>query len=176
MAETPIPGLDLEGDWIARNKIKNGILAESIVLEGTASADLSALELAPISSALAGTPAARSRVLARSRDRTSWIMVWECTAGLFSWDYGTDETVVVISGEVFITTRAGEETRLGRGDMGFFPAGSSCVWRVDDHVKKVAILRQDLPQPLGLGVRVWHKLLGMAGLRGQSSLTRAGGL
>jgi uncharacterized protein len=146
------------------------IQAKSIVIERAASADLSDLEPAPILPALAGTPAARSKILARSRDRTSWIMVWECTAGRFVWNYGIDETVVVISGEVFISNGKGEERRISQGDMAFFPAGSSCVWRVNDHVKKIAILRQDLPPPLGIGVRVWHKLLGIMRLRGQSSL------
>ena len=74
-------------------------------------------------------------------------MVWECTAGRFDWHYSEDETVVVISGEVFISTEKGEERRLGQGDMGFFPAGSSCIWRVNDRVKKVAVLRKDLPPP-----------------------------
>jgi len=146
------------------------ISAKSIIIERAASADLSDLEPVPILPALAGTPAARSKVLARSRDRTSWIMVWECTTGRFIWDYGVDETVVVVSGEVFITTGQGKEKRLGQGDLAFFPAGSSCEWRVNDRIKKVAILRQDLPPLLGIGVRVWHKLLAIAGLRGRSSL------
>lgn len=80
-------------------------------------------------------------------------MVWECTAGRFKWYYDEDETVVVISGEVFIATDGGEERRLCKGDTAFFPAGSSCTWRVAERVKKVAILRKDLPFPLGFGVR-----------------------
>jgi len=151
--------------------LKMEIQTNSIVIEAPMSTDLAELQPVPILPALAGAPAARSKVLARSRDRTSWIMVWECNAGRFIWNYGVDETVVVISGEVFITSDGGEERRLGQGDMAFFPAGSSCVWRVIDHVKKVAILRQDLPIPLGIGVRVWHKLLGVTGWRGGSSLT-----
>ena len=109
----------------------------------------------------AGTPEARSKILARSHDRTSSIMVWECTAGRFIWHYGEDETVVVISGEVFITTGKGEERRLGQGDMAFFPAGSSCAWRVNDRIKKVAILRKDLPLLLGY----WRASLAQAPCR-----------
>ena len=100
-------------------------------------------------------------------------MVWECTAGRFTWHYNEDETVVVIAGEVFITNDQGEERRLGQGDMGFFPAGSSCVWRVADRIKKVAVLRKDLPLSLGFGVRAWHKLSQIVGLRGASSLMPA---
>jgi hypothetical protein len=53
-------------------------------------------------------------------------------------------------GEVFITEKS-EERRLGQGDMAFFPAGSSCVWRVTDRVRKVAVMRKSLGYPLGLG-------------------------
>jgi uncharacterized protein len=147
-------------------------MSKSIVIEAAASANL---EPAPISPdwILAGTPEARSKMLVKSRDRTSSITVWECTPGRFNWHYSEDETVVVISGEVFITTEQGEERRLGQGDMAFFPGGSSCTWRVTDRIKKVAILRKDLPPPLGIGVRAWHKLLRVLGLRGQSSLIPA---
>ena len=146
----------------------------SIILEAAA---LAALDPAPIPPdwILAGTPQARSKLLAKSHDRTSSIMVWECTAGRFNWHYSEDETVVIISGEVFITREEGEERRLGQGDVGFFPAGSSCIWRINDRVKKVAVLRKDMPLALGFGVRVWNKALRIAGLRGQSSLMPAVG-
>ena len=149
-----------------------GIPRGSIVIEAAASADL---EPAPISPdwILAGTPEARNKTLVISPDRTSFIVVWECTAGRFIWHYNVDETVVVISGEVFITTEEGKEKRLGPGDMGFFPAGSSCTWRVNDRVKKVAVLRKDLPPLLSISVRAWHKLLRIVRLRGQSSLIPA---
>jgi uncharacterized cupin superfamily protein len=148
------------------------IPVKSIVIEAAA---LAALEPAPISPdwILVGTPEARSKLLAKSNDRTSSIVVWECTAGRFDWHYSEDETVVIISGEVFITTEKGEERRLGQGDMGFFPAGSSCTWRVNDRVKKVAVLRKNLPPLLSIGVRAWNKLLRIVRLRGQSSLTPA---
>jgi uncharacterized protein len=100
----------------------------------------------------------------------SSITVWECTAGRFNWNYSEDETVVVISGGAFITTEKDKERRLSQGDMGFFPAGSSRTWRINDRVKKVAVLRKDLPSLLGIGVRAWHKFLRIIGLRGQSSL------
>src|SRR6516225_6253069 len=73
---------------------------------------------------LSGTPQTRSKILATSRDGTSCIMVWECTAGRFNWNYSEDEIVMVIAGEVFITEDGGQERRLGQGDLAFFPAGS----------------------------------------------------
>jgi uncharacterized cupin superfamily protein len=145
------------------------VSAEAIVIEA---ADSAILEPAPIPPdwILSGAPEARNKTLAKSRDRTSSIVVWECTAGRFNWHYSEDETTVIISGEVFITVETGEERRLGRGDMAFFPAGSFCTWRVTDRVKKIAVLRKDLPPPLGIGVRAWHKLLRIAALRGPTGL------
>ena len=139
-------------------------MSKSIVIEATASADL---EPAPISSdwILAGAPEARNKTLAKSHDRTSSIVVWECTAGSFNWHYGEDETVYIISGEVFISTENGEESRLGEGDMAVFPGGVSCKWRVTTPVKKFAITRKDLPLPVGFGVRACHKLARIMGLR-----------
>jgi uncharacterized protein len=147
-------------------------MPNSVVIAAAAAASL---EPAPISPdwILDGRPEARSKILAKSQDGTSYIMVWECTAGRFSWHYHEDETVVVISGEVFVTNDKGEERRLGPGDMGFFPAGSSATWRVTDRIKKVAVLRKDLPVWVGFGVRAWHKLLRIAGLRGGSPLMPA---
>jgi uncharacterized cupin superfamily protein len=147
-------------------------MAKSIVIAAAAAA---ALEPAPISPGwiLDGTPKAENKILAKSPDGTSSTVVWECTAGRFNWHYSEDETVVVISGEVFVTTETGEERRLGEGDIGFFPAGSSAVWRVPDRIKKVAFLRKDLPPPLGFGVRAWHKLLQIVRLRGHSAFAPA---
>src|ERR1700731_3499049 len=73
---------------------------------------------------LRGVPVTRTGKVLRSRDLTEDIVVWECTAGRFECHYSQDETVMVVSGEVFITDEKSEEQRLGPGDLGFFPAGS----------------------------------------------------
>jgi uncharacterized cupin superfamily protein len=122
---------------------------------------------------LAGQPEARSKLVAKSRDGTSYVVVWECSAGQFEWHYIEDETVTVTFGEVFISTERGKERRLGQGDMAFFPAGSSCEWRVPERVRKVAVMRKSLGYPLGFGVRAWYKLASIAGLTGRSSLVPA---
>jgi uncharacterized cupin superfamily protein len=120
---------------------------------------------------LSGTPVARSsRKLATSHDWTSYVVVWDCTEGRFNWHYAKDEALVILSGEVFITNEKGEERRLGPGDLAFFPAGSSSTWNVTARVRKVAVLRETLWRPLGLGLRVWNKLLRVVGLAGQSPL------
>jgi len=135
-------------------------MLQPIVIAPPAEVELAA---APIPSAwiLAGTPEARSRQLARSRDGASSVMAWSCTAGRFNWQYSVDETVHIISGEVFITDEKGEERRLGPGDMAFFPAGSTSMWRVPVAVRKLAVCRQAMPYPFGLALRVWNKIVRM---------------
>jgi uncharacterized protein len=121
-----------------------------------------------------GAPEARAKELARSGDGTSVVVAWSCTAGRFHWHYSVDETVHVISGEVFVTNDDGAERRLGPGDMAFFPAGSSSLWRVPCSVRKLAVCRHALPQPLGFALRAWRKVIAI--LTGQGgSLQLANG-
>lgn len=146
-------------------------MSRSIVMAAAATADL---EPAPIPPdwILNGTPEARSKELAKSRDRTSYTMVWDCSAGRFNWHYSKDETLVVIAGEAFITNEKSEERRLGPGDMGFFPAGTSCTWRVVDHISKVAVVRETMPRPLGFGLRAWNRLLRIRTVHGRREIMR----
>jgi uncharacterized cupin superfamily protein len=143
-------------------------MSQAIVIGPAASATLGP---SPITSGwiLDGKPVAQNKVLARSNDRTSSLVTWECTPGVFNWFYAEDETVYLIFGEVFITQN-GTERRLGPGDFAFFPAGSSCTWRVTKTVRKVAFMRKDVPKPVGFSILVWHKLLRMMGIRGSMPL------
>ena len=144
-------------------------MSDSIVIATASKEELSSAPVTP-SWILSGTPEARNKLLATSHDRTAYNMVWECTPGSFNWHYSEDETVVLISGEVFITENNGPERRLGPGDMAFFPAGCSAKWRITSTVRKVAVLRNPLPMPLALATRIWNKLLKILGLRGQAPL------
>src|SRR5262245_8485506 len=124
-------------------------MSEPIVIAAPA---VTELEPSPIEQnwILSGTPHARIKKLATSADAMANVVVWDCTPGRFNWHYSQDETVVVISGEVFISSEhQREERRLGPGNMAFFPAGSSATWRVTEHVRKVAVLRRTLPFPFG---------------------------
>jgi len=134
-----------------------------IVIAAATTADLEPAAVTP-DWVLNGMPETRSKKLARSHDRTSHVMVWDCTAGHFNWYYDKDETLVVISGEAFITNEKGEERQLGPGDVVFFPAGTSSTWRVPRYIKKVAILRHTMPRPLGFGVLAWNLLRRIVGL------------
>lgn len=122
---------------------------------------------------LNGTPVARSHKLSTSHDWLSTIVVWDCTAGTFQWHYGQDEVILVISGEAFLLNSNGGERRFGPGDLGFFPAGSVATWRVDDRIRKVAVLRESLWRPLGFLLKVFKKLLRVIGIAGKSPLVLA---
>jgi ethanolamine utilization protein EutQ (cupin superfamily) len=88
-------------------------------------------------------------------------MAWSCTAGRFNWHYTVDETVHIISGEVFVTNEKGQVCRLGPGDMAFFPAGSRSTWRVPEHVRKLAVCRHGMPWLMGIGLRCWNRVAKM---------------
>jgi len=105
-----------------------------------------------------GEPQARSQRLAESADGTSSVMAWSCSAGRFNWHYTVDETVHIISGEVFVTDHNGQTQRLGPGDMAFFPAGSRSTWHVPVEVRKLAVCRHNMPSVFGLLLRIWNKL------------------
>jgi uncharacterized cupin superfamily protein len=142
-------------------------MSMSIVIADPATVNL---EPAPVTPdwIVEGNPQAHAKELARSGDGTSVVVAWSCTAGRFHWHYRVDETVHVISGEVFVTNEDGHERRLGPGDMAFFPAGSSSLWRVPSSVRKLAVCRHALPQPLGFALRAWRKLIAIATGQGGS--------
>src|SRR5262245_27711049 len=141
-------------------------MARPIVIATAASTDLG-----PPASSDHASPDMRSREIARSHDRTSHVLVWDCTAGRFTWHYDKDETFIVLSGEAFITDETDEERRIGAGDTVFFPAGTSSRWRVPNYIRKIAIMRHAMPRPVGFGVLVWSRLC-----RKQRALASAGAM
>lgn len=144
-------------------------LSDSITMLTPAMAELEP-EPFPPGWVVSGSPQARCKKVVRSDDRTSHIVVWDCTPGSFKWHYGMDEAIVVISGEAFMVNDKGEERRFGPGDLGFFPAGTSCTWRITEHLLKVGVLKESMWRPLGLAVKAWHKVLRLVGLSGDSAL------
>jgi len=132
-------------------------MPQPIVIAPSAPDDLAPAPIHP-GWILSGTPEARSKLLARSADSAATVMAWSCTAGRFTWHYTVDETVHIISGEVFVTNEKGEECRLGPGDMAFFPAGCRSTWHVPIKVQKLAVCRQAMPRPFGFALRAWNKL------------------
>jgi uncharacterized cupin superfamily protein len=119
---------------------------------------------------VSGAPVARCKKVVRSHDRTSHIVVWDCTPGVFKWYYGMDEAIIVISGEAYMINESGEERRFGPGDLGFFPTGTSCTWRITETLRKVGVLKEDIWRPLGFAVKGWKKILRIVGIGAKTPL------
>ena len=139
-------------------------MPKSVVMATPAAVDLEPYP-EPVASEwiLSGTPNAWCKLLVTSDDHTTRITVWECTAGRFHWHFSQDEVLVAISGEAFMINEKGDECRFGAGDVGFFPAGTSCTFRVTERFRKVAVLRESMWRPLGFGLKAWNKFLRMMG-------------
>ena len=60
---------------------------------------------------------------------------WTCEVSEFDWYYDSEETCLVIEGEVVV--KYGEKSvTFAAGDYVVFPEGLSCVWQVRKAVKK----------------------------------------
>lgn len=87
-----------------------------------------------------GTPVARAVTLSESPDNLLTAGLWDCTAGTFTWIFGSDEIVHILEGEVHV--RDGSTTHhLVPGSVAYFPAGLETIWEVPSYVKKSFILR-----------------------------------
>jgi uncharacterized cupin superfamily protein len=95
-----------------------------------------------------GTPVARSVTLSRSPDSILTTGLWDCTAGTFTWIFNTDETVLIVEGEVRVREGATTQVLLP-GMVAYFPRGLETVWEVPTYVKKAFILRS----PYRSGIR-----------------------
>ena len=144
-------------------------MSKSIVMATPEAVELSPSSI-PAEWIISGTPAAWNREVSNSSDRISQIVVWECSAGLFQWHYKKDESVTVISGEAFLVKPDGQEIRFGAGDVGFFPAGTVCTWRVPGPFRKVAVLREPMWRPLGYLAKAWNRSLQAVGLAARPSM------
>jgi uncharacterized cupin superfamily protein len=61
--------------------------------------------------------------------------VWSCDVSEFDWFYDSEETCLIIEGEV--TVKYGNKSvSFAAGDYVVFPKGLSCVWQVKKAVKK----------------------------------------
>jgi uncharacterized cupin superfamily protein len=127
----------------------------------------------PPQTILSGEPASRHSKLLINRDKLTTLMLWDCTPGSFRWHYAKDETVFVVSGEAFMTAEKGEERRFAAGDVGFFPAGYTCTWRVTQTFRKVALIKENIWMPLAWCIKVGNKLLAITGMAKKSSLLLA---
>jgi hypothetical protein len=118
--------------------------------------DAVVLEPAPINPAWVrtGNPVARATQIASSADGTSSTAVWDCTAGSFDWQFGCDETVHILEGEVIVTEPGQPPRTLRVGDVALFPAGMTAHWQVPVYVRKLAFMRAPFPRSIHAAWRI----------------------
>ena len=66
--------------------------------------------------------------------------VWECGVSEFDWHYDSEETCLLIEGEVTVLYE-GKSVSFSAGDYVVFPKGLSCVWKVSKPVRKYYIFK-----------------------------------
>ena len=60
---------------------------------------------------------------------------WSCGVSEFDWYYDSEETCLLLEGEVTVS-HDGSSVSFGAGDYVVFPQGLACVWKVTKPVKK----------------------------------------
>jgi len=61
---------------------------------------------------------------------------WGCGVSEFDWYYDSEETCLILEGEVAVTYGDNKTASFGAGDYVIFPQGLACVWKVTKPVKK----------------------------------------
>ena len=64
----------------------------------------------------------------------SW-PVWTCDVSEFDWEYGEEESCLLIEGRVEVKTDF-ETVHFSKGDYVVFPKGLKCRWKVTRPVQK----------------------------------------
>jgi uncharacterized protein len=105
-----------------------------------------------------GGSEARSAVISTSADGQAFTVVWECSPGIFRWNYNYDETIHFIEGSVTFDDGRGITWKAGPGDVVYFPKGSSVIWNVHTRVRKLAVCRKAFPKPIAAAVRMLRRL------------------
>ena len=61
--------------------------------------------------------------------------IWTCDVSEFDWYYDSEETCLIIEGEV--TVKYGSKSvKIEAGDYVVFPKGLACVWQVSKPIRK----------------------------------------
>ena len=105
-----------------------------------------------------GAPVFKGAEVSCSPDGKTITGLWSCDGpGTFEWQYGGDETICVIEGQVHVEYLNRRFT-LNAGDSVVFHAGTRALWDVPHYVRKLySVHRLDLP------VRVWRRFLRLIG-------------
>lgn len=131
------------------------------------SASAQALEMRPApidpSWVIKGHPQARIAYHSGAEDESGLTAVWDCSAGAFRWFFAWDETVMILEGNVLVTTDNGTQRLLKAGDIAYFKGGTWATWHIETYVRKVAFLRRPAPAPLAMLYRMRSRLARAAG-------------
>jgi len=91
---------------------------------------------------LAGEPNFRATQTATSPDGDTITGVWAADGpSTFSWTFGLDETVHLLDGQVHVDYE-GRRYVLNPGDTASFRTGTTAVWHVPHHARKVYVLHR----------------------------------
>ena len=111
-----------------------------------------------------GDPKASLAILAYSDDRATSTILWQCSAGKFTWRYAIDETIYFLDGEVMISVGGKPAKRYGAGDSIHFSRGAVATWEIETFIRKVAFCRSVLPRPFiearRMARSLYHRLRG----------------
>jgi len=61
--------------------------------------------------------------------------IWSCEVSEFDWHYESEETCLILEGEVSVQ-HGSTSVAIAAGDYVVFPAGLSCVWKVSKPIRK----------------------------------------
>ena len=67
--------------------------------------------------------------------------VWTCEVSEFDWHYDSEETCLIIEGEVTVNYGS-ESVSFAAGDYVVFQKGLSCVWQVKKPVRKYYVFAE----------------------------------
>ncbi|GAP35151.1 cupin domain-containing protein [Piscinibacter sakaiensis] len=136
------------GGWQAAVAVGNGWQASA----ATVDKPLQPFSVDP-SWVRSGTPNFRAVETARSPDGRSITGLWACDGPTtFEWRFGLDETVHLLEGRVEVEY-LGRRFVIEPGHTAVFHAGTTAVWHVPSHAKKVFKLHHP-----GRLVLWWRKL------------------
>jgi uncharacterized protein len=89
----------------------------------------------------------------RSPDGRTVAGLWSCEGPTtFVWQFGVDETVHLLEGEVLVDYLGNKFTLLP-GDVATFHGGTQATWTIDTYAKKAYVLHN--PGPAG---RLWRSI------------------
>jgi hypothetical protein len=65
----------------------------------------------------------------------SW-PIWEKEESEFPYFYDSEETCLILEGQVTVTPDGGQPVEIGPGDLVVFPTGLSCTWKITKKIRK----------------------------------------